>query len=248
MPFINHLGLALVLLAATPQDEPPPKPGEAAKVAPATKPDHLPDEGQASLAPGQIVEPSRIEEARSTLPLPLLYGQPRLQEGVFVEYELTGPQGKARVRAASVGRAIRENVPVQQIEFEFLDLGQPAFVVLWLTESEPVQLDRVAAWAPPHTPVSIPIDLPVGHPQLRGEQVKVEEVEVRGPFAGKARRVVYDLGDSKSVEVTLSDHVPLFGVLSVRRGEEQWTAVAFGDGAQRALNKVPLAMPRAKGL
>jgi hypothetical protein len=161
---------------------------------------------------------------------------------------VTGPRGKTRVRAAAVGRAVRENVPVQQVEFEFFDLGRRALVVLWITESQPAMVDRIAAWVPPHTPVSVPIDLAVEHQQLRGVLAGSEEVKVAGAFAGKARRVTFNLESKARVEATLSDRVPLFGVLSVQRGDERWTAVAAGDGAKRSLTRVPLAMPRAQGL
>jgi hypothetical protein len=197
---------------------------------------------------GKEIAPSRLEEARSSLPLPLLYGTMSLKEGQYVDYEVKGPRGKTRVRAAAVGRALRDNVPVQQVEFEFFDLGRRALVVLWITESQPVLLDRVAAWAPPHTPVSVPIDLPVDDPQLRGVQASSEAVKVTGAFAGQARRVVFSLESKERVEATLSEQVPLFGVLSVQRGDERWTAVASGTGAKRALTRVPLAMPRAQEL
>ena len=76
------------------------------------------------------VDSSRLEEARTLVPLPLLYGKFRPEVGAFVEYDVTAKEGRARVRAAVVGRTERKDGPMFQIEFEYLDVKPRSLVVL----------------------------------------------------------------------------------------------------------------------
>jgi hypothetical protein len=192
------------------------------------------------------VDSSRLEEARTLVPLPLLYGKFRPEVGAFVEYDVTAKEGRARVRAAVVGRTERKDGPMFQIEFEYLDVKPRSLVVLWLIGEARPLVDRLALAVEPNAPISIPVDLPADAPELRGRPDPGTEVQVKsGPFSGKAVRRTYQLEDGRTAQVVLSDKVPLFGVESVRGGDgATWVARKTGTGARPELKSVPVAIPR----
>ncbi|WNG19470.1 hypothetical protein [Cystobacter fuscus] len=206
----------------------------------------LPDAGTPVDAGTPTVEESRLEEARTLVPLPLLYGKFRPEVGTFVEYDVTTKEGKVRVRAAVVGRTERKDGPMFQVEFEYLDVKPRSLVVLWLIGDTHPMVDRLALALEPHAPISIPVDLPADAPELRGRPGPETEAPVKsGPFAGKAVRRTWRLEDGRAAEAVLSDKVPLFGVESVRGGDgATWVARKTGTGARPELKSVPVAIPR----
>ena len=206
----------------------------------------LADAGTPADAGTRLVEDSRLEQARALVPPPLLYGKLRPEVGTFVEYDVTTKGSKVRVRAAVVGRTERKDGPMFQVEFEYLDVKPRSLVVLWLIGETHPLVDRLALSLEPHAPISIPVDLPVDTPELRGRPGAETEAAVKsGPFSGKAVRRSYRLEDGRTAEVVLSDKVPLFGVESVRGGDgATWVARKSGTGARPELKSVPVAIPR----
>jgi hypothetical protein len=206
----------------------------------------LPDAGTSADAGTSTVAASRLEEARALVPSPLLYGKFRPEVGTFVEYDVTTKEGKVRVRAAVVGRTERKDGPMFQVEFEYLAVKPRSLVVLWLLGDTHPLVDRLALSLEPHAPISIPVDLPVDSPELRGRPGPETEAPVKsGPFAGKAVRRTYRLEDGRAAEAVLSDKVPLFGVESVRGADgATWVARKSGTGARPELKSVPIVIPR----
>ncbi|MET0402720.1 MAG: hypothetical protein ABW123_09965 [Cystobacter sp.] len=207
----------------------------------------LSDAGTPTDAGTPLVDASRLEEARALVPLPLRYGRFRPEVGTYVEYDVTSKEGRVRVRAALVGRTVRKDgTTLFQLEFDYLETKPHSLVVLWLIGETSPLVDRLALSLEPHAPISIPVDLPVETPELRGRPGADVDVQVKtGPFAGKAVRRPYRLEDGRGAEVVLSDKVPLFGVESVRGGDgTTWVARKQGTGARPELKSVPVAIPR----
>lgn len=207
------------------------------------------DAGAPAGATRRPVDPSRLQEARALVPPPLLYGKFHPVVGTFVEYDVTTPQARLRVRTAVVGRTERKEGPMFQVEFDYVDAKPRSLVVLWLIgESQPV-VDRLALAVQPNAPISIPVDLPADAPELRGQPGPQKETQVKaGPFAGKAVRRTFQLESGASAEVVLSDKVPLFGVESVRGADgSTWVARKTGTGARPELGSVPITIPRLPG-
>jgi uncharacterized protein YndB with AHSA1/START domain len=205
-----------------------------------------PDAGTPADAGTPTVDPSRLDEARALVPLPLLYGKFHPQVGTFVEYDVTTKEGRVRVRAAVVGRTERKDGPLFQVEFDYLDVKPRSLVVLWLIGETQPRVDRLALALEPNPPISIPVDLPADAPELRGQPGPNKEVQVKeGPFSGKAVRRTYRLEKGGTAEVVLSEKVPLFGVETVRGGDGgTWVARKSGTGARPQLHSVPIAIPR----
>jgi hypothetical protein len=205
-----------------------------------------PDAGTPVDAGTPTIAASRLEEARTLVPSPLLYGKFRPEVGTFVEYDVTTKEGKVRVRAAVVGRTERKDGPMFQVEFEYLAVKPRSLVVLWLLGDTHPLVDRLALSLEPHAPLSIPVDLPVDSPELRGRPGPETEAPVKsGPFSGKAVRRTWRLEDGRAAEAVLSDKVPLFGVESVRGADGAiWVARKSGTGARPELKSVPIAIPR----
>jgi hypothetical protein len=201
---------------------------------------------KAAEAPSERIDPSRIAEARSLLPPPLLYANFRPEVGTFVEYELSSKQAKTRVRAAVVGKTLNaEGEPLYQVEFEYPDLEQKVLVVLWVIGDERPLVDRLAVAAGADAPVSVPVDLYIGMPDLQGTKTGESEVQVKGgPFAGKATQRSYQLAPGGTAEVITTDKVPLFGVQTVRQPDGTWVARKMGTGATPELKSIPMSVPR----
>lgn len=192
------------------------------------------------------VEASRLEEARALVPLPLLYGKFRPEVGTFVEYDVSAKEGRARVRVAVVGRTERKDGPLFQVEFDYVDAKPHTMVVLWLLGDSRPRVDRLALVVEPNAPLSVPVDLYTDTPELRGRPDPDAPAQVTAaPFAGKATRRTYRLEQGRTVQVVLSDKVPLFGVESVRGGDgATWVARKTGSGARPELKSVPVTIPR----
>ncbi|XXF80591.1 hypothetical protein P2318_12825 [Myxococcaceae bacterium GXIMD 01537] len=197
-------------------------------------------------APSESIDPARLEQARALVPPPLLYGRFKPEVGTFVEYEVTSKRGRARVLASVVGKTVlASGEPMHQLEFSYPDIEPKALVVVWVVGEQRPMVDRVALSAGVLAPVSVPVDLYLDLPELRGKQTKEAETTVAGgAFAGKARQASYALEPKGSAEVITSDKVPLFGVQQVRQLEDTWEARKTGTGAKPELLTAPLSVPR----
>ncbi|MFY2562638.1 hypothetical protein ACN469_33910 [Corallococcus terminator] len=224
-------GLALVPLT--------PPPVEQASV--------LDDAGAPSVEAPMVVDPARLKEARALVPAPLLYGQFKPMVGAWVDYELRAKEGKSRVRVAVVGETTREDGTVlYQLELDH-ETNPRTLVVLWVRGGDRPFVERLAVSVPPHAPLSIPVDLHVDQPELRGTLEAEKDAVAQGAFAGKARERTFRREEGLSVGVVSTERVPLFGVESVRDAETTWVARATGTGAKPALDTVPIAVPRVPG-
>jgi hypothetical protein len=195
----------------------------------------------------QSIDPELLEEARSLLPPPLLYGHFRPQVGTFVEYEVTSPQkAKSRVRVAVVGRTERATgEAMYQVEFHAPHAKPPTLVVLWVVGDARPMVERLAVSVAPHAPISIPVDLYLDLPELRGTPTGEAALELKGgTFAGKALRRGYKNEKGATTEVVSTDKVPLFGVQTVRGPLGTWVAQKSGTGATPELTTVPVSVPR----
>jgi hypothetical protein len=198
---------------------------------------------------GSVVDPSRLAEARALVPPPLLYGEFQPVVGTWVEYEFSSKQGRFPVRAAVVGETIRreDGSPLYQVE---LDYGTKprTLVVVWVIGGARPMVDRLAVSVPPNAPISIPVDLYVDQPELRGALSAEKETEVRGgAFAGKGRQRTFKREQGGTVVAVSTAKVPVFGVESVRDAEATWVARKTGTGARPELGSVPITIPRTPG-
>lgn len=195
-----------------------------------------------------VVDPARLKEARALVPAPLLYGQLRPVVGTWVDYELRARDGKSRVRISLVGETTREDGKVlYQLELDH-ETTPRTLVVLWVQGGARPFVERLAISVPPHAPLSIPVDLHVDQPELRGVPVAEKDLVLReGSFPGKAREQTFRREDGQVVGVVNTERVPLFGVESVRDVGTTWVARATGVGAKPSLETVPIAVPRVQG-
>ncbi|AGC42150.1 hypothetical protein MYSTI_00801 [Myxococcus stipitatus DSM 14675] len=208
------------------------------------------EEDAGTLAPDApvVVDPSRLQEARALIPAPLLYGEWRPVVGTWVEYDVIQHEHLARLRVALVGESKRrDGTTLYQLEIEH-DKGSGALVVLWLRGGARPFIERLAVTAPDYTPLSIPVDLHVDQPELRGTLREEKDLEVsHGLFPGKVHRRTFQRETNSPVVVTSTERAPLLGVTSIRDPEATWTLVATGTGAKPSLDKVPIAVPRVPG-
>ncbi|WP_342378576.1 hypothetical protein NVS55_04210 [Myxococcus stipitatus] len=195
-----------------------------------------------------VVDPSRLQEARALIPAPLLYGDWRPVMGTWVDYEVISHEHLARVRISLVGETKRQDgTTLYQLELNN-ETVPPSLVVLWLRGGARPFVERLAVSMPPHAPLSIPVDLHIDQPELRGLLTKEQDMEVRhGLFAGKVRMRAYAREGKTPVVVMSTERVPLLGVKSVRDPETTWTVTATGTGAKPSLDMVPIAIPRVPG-
>jgi hypothetical protein len=197
---------------------------------------------------GTAVDPSRLAEARALVPPPLLYGQFQPVVGTWVEYEFSSKQGRFPVRAAVVGETRRQDGSVLfQVELDYGTTPR-TLVVVWVVEGARPMVERLAVSVPPNAPISIPVDLYVDQPELRGAVVTEKDTEVKGgAFTGKARQRTFRREAGGTVAVISTPKVPVFGVESVREAEATWVARKTGTGARPELGSVPIAIPRVQG-
>ncbi|QSQ11196.1 hypothetical protein [Myxococcus landrumensis] len=222
----------------------PPMPIDAATEVHANQEPDAPVTSDASV----VVDPSRLQEARALIPAPLLYGEWRPVMGAWVDYEVISHEHLARVRISLVGETKRKDgTTLYQLELNN-ETVPPSLVVLWLRGGEHPFVERLAVSMPPHAPLSIPVDLHIDQPELRGFPTKEQDMEVRqGLFAGKVRMRAYARDGKTPVVVMSTERVPLLGVKSVRDPETTWTVTATGTGAKPSLDMVPIAIPRVPG-
>jgi len=206
------------------------------------------DAGVASPDAGRGIDPRRLEDARALVPAPLLYGHFKPGVGAWVEYELRTSQGASRVRIAVVGETVRDDgLPLYQVELDHQTTPR-TLVVVWVQGGERPFVEKLAVSVPPHAPISMPVDLYVDSPELRGTLEAEQDTELRkGPFAGKARQRSFRLETGRSVVVVNAPQVPLFGVESLREAETTWLARGAGTDAKPTLDAVPIAIPRLPG-
>ncbi|MFP2910518.1 hypothetical protein ACLESD_36865 [Pyxidicoccus sp. 3LFB2] len=197
---------------------------------------------------GTAVDPSRLAEARALVPPPLLYGRFQPEVGTWVEYEFSSKQGRFPVRAAVVGETRREDGSVLfQVELDYGTTPR-TLVVVWVVGGARPMVERLAISVPPNAPISIPVDLYVDQPELRGVLVAEKDTEPRtGAFAGIARQRTFRREQGGTVVVVTTPKVPVFGVESVREAEVTWVARKTGTGARPELGTVPIAIPRVPG-
>lgn len=221
---------------------------QATPSTPATAPTQTAaDAGVPGATDGGAIDPTRIAEARALIPAPLLYGRFLTTVGAWVEFELTSQKTTFPVRAALVGETARGNDTLYQLEITY-ETKPRTLVVLWIVSGARPMVERLAVSVPPNAPISIPVDLYADQPELRGEQTRARDTELRsGPFAGKARQLTFRLESGSSVEVVNTEKAPVFGVESVRTPEATWVAKKAGTGARPELNQVPMAVPRLPG-
>ncbi|WP_224245586.1 hypothetical protein [Hyalangium gracile] len=248
---LNASCLSLVLLGSSSSAAPDAGTQPAASPAPVTPPASgtATDGGVPSATDGgSTIHPSRLAEARALIPPPLLYGQFQPTVGAWVEYEFRSKQATFPVRAAVVGHTLRDNTtPLYQLEVTY-DTKPRTLVVLWIEGGTHPLVERLAVSVPPNAPISIPVDLLADQPELRGEQTRARDTEVRGgPFAGKARQLTFRLETGSTMEVVTTPKAPVFGVESLRGPEATWVARKSGTGARPELNAVPIAVPRVPG-
>jgi hypothetical protein len=236
----NVLLALLVLLAPAPLRAQTPAATPSAKT-PEARTSQGDDSARASAGAPEL-DPEQIAELRSAVPPPLLWGRLRPEVGAFVVYELTAGKRKTEVRGAVVNRITRNGLGYFQVEFSFK--AEPRTLVIAYVSDEPQpQLERLVLWMPPRAPVSVPLDLPLEAPGLRGERVRQAPAKAPAPFTGEARRVHWTIEEG-TVEVTEADAVPLFGVARLRTPSETWVAKRAGTGATTELTAVPIMVPR----
>ncbi|MCY1017183.1 hypothetical protein [Pyxidicoccus sp. MSG2] len=195
------------------------------------------------------MDPSRLAEARALVPPPLLYGEFQPVVGTWVEYEFSSKQGRFPVRAAVVGETIRreDGSPLYQVELDYGTTPR-TLVVVWVIGGKRPRVERLAVSVPPNAPISIPVDLYVDQPELRGALSAEKETDVRGGvFAGRAHQRTFKREQGGTVVVVSTAKVPVFGVESVRDAEATWVARKTGTGARPELGTVPIAIPRMQG-
>lgn len=187
------------------------------------------------------------ETSLASVPLPVRFGSLGGRPGEYVDYEVRRKGVKPfKVRASYVLDKVEEGHTLRQLEFDFIDIDPRVLVVLWILpkESQPI-VTRLALWVPPQPPLSVPVDVALTSLEVRGisKQLAAKRIE-RGPFSGEAQQLTFATSSGKGARALASDRVPIFGVESVEFGDEQWTAVASGNGAQTMLHAVPLKVPR----
>ncbi|WP_164008753.1 hypothetical protein [Pyxidicoccus trucidator] len=237
----NLLLVAVTALAAD---------GGAQEAAPViAAPGAVADAGMTAQADGgTVVDPSRLAEARALVPPPLLYGEFQPVVGTWVEYEFSSKQGRFPVRAAVVGESRREDGSLlYQVELDYGTTPR-TLVVVWVVGGARPMVERLAVSVPPNAPISIPVDLYVDQPELRGAPVVEKDTELRtGAFAGRVRQRTFRREQGGTVVVVSTQKVPVFGVESVREAEVTWVARKTGTGARPELGTVPIAIPRVPG-
>lgn len=216
-------------------------------VAPPPSASPVVEEDAGPLAP-VVVDPSRLQEARALVPAPLLYGEWRPVLGTWVEYEVIQHEHLARLRVALVGESKRKDgTTLYQLEIE-QEKGSGALAVLWLRGGARPFIERLAASAPDYAPLSIPVDLYIDQPELRGTLWEAKDIEVsHSLFPGKVHKRTFHRETNSPVVVMTTERAPLLGVTSIRDPEAIWTLVATGTGAKPSLDKVPMAVPRVPG-
>ncbi|WP_049872408.1 hypothetical protein [Myxococcus hansupus] len=191
------------------------------------------------------VAPSRIAEARALVPPPLLHARFQPVVGTWVEYEYRSKQARFPVRVAVVGTTQREDGQVlYQVELDY-QTEPRTLMVAWVVGGARPIVERMAVSVPPTAPISLPVDLYMDQPELRGTLTEEKPTDIRaGKFAGKAAQRVYRQEDQRVVTVVMTPKVPVSGVESIRDDTATWVARASGTGAQPALSAVPIAIPR----
>ncbi|MFP2960679.1 hypothetical protein ACLEPN_23380 [Myxococcus sp. 1LA] len=191
------------------------------------------------------VDPSRIAEARALVPPPLLHARFQPVVGAWVEYEYRSGQARFPVRVAVVGETRREDgSPLYQVELDYQTTPR-TLMAAWVVGGARPVVERLAVSVSPHPPISLPVDLYMDQPELRGTLTEEKPTDIRaGAFAGKARQRVYRQEDQRVVFVVLSTKVLVSGVESIRDDSATWVARKVGTGATPELSAVPIAIPR----
>lgn len=185
------------------------------------------------------------QELVDSIPAPIRFGRLSPVIGRTVQYQVTSSKAKAQVQAALTRRIEKDGKAEFQYEFDFMDPSARMLVVIWVSDAEKPVVTRLALWVPPQPPISVPIDQFLGTARARGVlSTSAAKAIAGGPFAGEAVRAMYRTSAGKVAEVVESARVPLFGVQSVKFGDELWVATGEGSGAESKLLAVPLVVPR----
>lgn len=202
--------------------------------------------GSSPLEAAPVADDGSFEqELVESIPAPIRFGRLSPVIGRAVQYQVTSPKAKAQVRAALTRRIEKDGKAEFQYEFDVMDPSARMLVVVWVSDAEKPVVTRLALWVPPQPPISVPIGLFLGTARARGvHSASAAKAIAGGPFAGEAVRAMYRTSAGKVAEVVESARVPLFGVQSVKWGDELWVATGEGSGAESKLLAVPLVVPR----
>jgi len=198
---------------------------------------------------GVPLDAARVGEARSTVPPLLRYGAFRPEPGRWVEYDVVQPGGDTHVeRLSLVGATDTERGPLYQLELD-VAIQPHVLVVMWVVGGPSPELDRLAVTLNAGDPVSVPVDLPLDHPALRGTPLgSAPGPAATGPFAGPTRVETWEEPTPVGkVVARTSPAVPLLGLHSLQHERTRWTVRATGKGATPGLRSVPLNIPRLGG-
>lgn len=198
---------------------------------------------------GVTLDPSRAAEARAVVPPLLRYGTFSPETGRWVEFDVERPGGGKHVeRLSVVGVTETARGPLYQVELD-VRLQPHVEIYAWVLGGRAPELDRLAVTLNGGDAVSIPVDLPLAHPVLRGTPAGTSRGPgARTPFAGPTTQEAWEEPPPVGrVRARRCAAVPLVGLLTLEHQGTRWTARAAGTGATPSLRSVPLAIPRLGG-
>jgi hypothetical protein len=198
---------------------------------------------------GVVLDATRAAEARALVPPLLRYGRFSPEPGRWVEFDVEIPRAGRHVeRLSVVGVTETARGPLYQVELD-VRMQPHVEIFAWIVGGPSPEVDRVAVTLNGGDAVSVPVDLPLAHPLLRGTPAGTSPApEGRAPFAGPTTAEAWDEpAPAGRVKARRSAAVPLVGLLMLEHEGTRWTARATGTGAAPSLRSVPLAIPRTGG-
>ena len=198
-------------------------------------------------ADGGVAEERAVSaEARALVPPLLRYGTFTPEAGRWVEFDVEQPGvGKHVERLSVVGVTETQRGPLYQVELD-VRVQPHVELYLWVLGGRAPAVDRLAVTLNGGDAVSIPVELPLAEPSLRGAPAGTSNGPVaKAPFAGPTTVATWDEPPPVGrVTARRSAAVPLVGLAALEHQGTRWTARATGTGATPTLRSVPLSVPR----